>query len=80
MPRVWTSCGVPWLLIHGRPDETVKAEEAEALRAAAGDEADLEIIAGGSHTLGAKHPWAGSTPQLDRAMDLTVGWFVDHLH
>jgi dienelactone hydrolase len=71
---------VPWLLIHGRADETVKAEEAGQLRAAAGDGADLEIIDGGSHTLGAVHPWAGSTAQLDRAMDRTVGWFLEHLY
>jgi pimeloyl-ACP methyl ester carboxylesterase len=71
---------LPWLLIHGRADETVKVDEAERLRAAAGDTPDLEIVDGGSHTLGATHPWAGSTPQLDRAMDRTVGWFVDHLY
>ncbi len=70
----------PWLLIHGRADETVKVEEAERLREAAGDGTDLEIIDGGSHTLGAVHPWGGSTPQLDRAMDRTVGWFLEHLY
>lgn len=70
---------VPWLVVHGKADETVKVEEAERLRAAGAAAAELEIIDGGSHTLGVKHPWAGSTPQFDRAMNRTVGWFVDHL-
>lgn len=72
--------GAPWLVVHGRADETVKVEEARRLHEAAGSTAELEIIDGGSHTLGVKHPWEGSTPQFDRALDRTVGWFLDHLY
>ena len=70
----------PWLVVHGRADETVKVEEAHRLHEAAGSPTDLEVIDGGSHTLGVKHPWEGTNPQFDRAMDRTVGWFLDHLY
>jgi dienelactone hydrolase len=70
----------PWRIVHGSVDETVKVAEARALHAAAPEETtELVIIEGGSHTLGARHPWAGSTAQLDHAMDLTVDWFVRYL-
>ncbi len=70
----------PWLIVHGSVDEAVKVDEAGRLHSAAPTTTtDRVIIDGGSHTLGARHPWAGSTVQLDRAMDLTVDWFVRHL-
>lgn len=66
----------PWLILHGEADEAVSADEAERLRVASGRMTTrMEIVAGGSHTFGARHPWAGSTPELDRAMDSTVEWF-----
>ncbi len=69
-----------WLIVHGKVDETVKVEEAKRLHAAARTApADLVIIDGGGHTLGARHPWAGPTPQLDRGMEHTVDWFVRYL-
>ena len=72
--------GAPWLIVHGSVDETVKVEEAKVLQAAARSApTKLAVVDGGSHTLGARHPWDGSTPQLDRAMDLTVDWFVRNL-
>ncbi len=70
----------PWRVLHGGADETVKVAEAQALRAAAPEATtELVVIEGGSHTLGAQHPWAGSTVQLDRALDLTIDWFVRYL-
>jgi hypothetical protein len=29
--------------------------------------------------LGAVHPFDGATPALERAMDLTLAWFEEHL-
>ncbi len=70
----------PWLIVQGNVDEAVKVREAEQLRAAAdARRTNLFVIDGGSHTLGARHPWAGSTPQFDAAMDATVDWLVRHL-
>ncbi len=71
---------IPWLVVHGEADEAVSPEDARTLANAAGlDTATLALVKGGSHTLGARHPWAGSTPQLDEGMNLTVEWFVRYL-
>lgn len=69
---------VPWLLVHGSADEAVPVEEAERL-AALQPRLELERIEGAGHTFGARHPWAGSTPELDRAMARSIAWFATHL-
>lgn len=61
----------PWLLVHGRADETVPFAEAESL-AAAKKGARLLAIEGGGHTFGAVHPFAGPTPHLAEAAAATV--------
>ncbi|MCZ6916089.1 MAG: alpha/beta fold hydrolase [Gemmatimonadetes bacterium] len=66
----------PWLIMHGDADETVPSSDAEALAKATNDTATLQIVEGGSHTMGGRHPWAGATPELELAMGETVGWFV----
>jgi pimeloyl-ACP methyl ester carboxylesterase len=66
----------PWLIVHGEADETVSVRDGQVLHRASAERAELLIVQGGGHTFGAKHPWAGSTPQLDQAMDATVGWFL----
>ena len=66
----------PWLIVHGQADEAVPAREANQLFDASGRASTrLEIIPDSGHTFGARHPWAGTTPGLDRALDLTVEWF-----
>jgi dienelactone hydrolase len=71
---------VPWLIMHGDADETVSLAEAQSFHdAATGDEVRLHIVPGGSHTMGSRHPWSGSTPELDLAMGETVGWFAKYL-
>ncbi len=78
--RAAAAVAAPWLIVHGAADESVPAADAECLYGAGPPATTaLELVAGGSHTLGARHPWAGSTPQLDRAMELTVEWFGRHL-
>lgn len=69
---------VPWLLAHGTADAAVPLDEARALQAAqpAAEPCHLE---GAGHTFGAVHPWAGSTPALDRIMEKTIQWFGRHL-
>lgn len=74
------SIEVPWLIVHGEQDEAVSPGDAKKLHSAVrGGTAELEMIAGGTHTLGARHPWAGYTPELEKGMDLTVAWFSRHL-
>ena len=64
---------IPWLVIHGAADATVPLPEGRQLHQAATN-AELLVIEGGSHTFGAKHPWAGTTPELEQAIEATVGW------
>lgn len=67
---------LPWLIVHGEADEAVSVREAQLLHKANHERAELLVVRHGSHTFGARHPWAGSTPELDQAMDATVGWFM----
>jgi pimeloyl-ACP methyl ester carboxylesterase len=69
---------VPWLIVHGTTDEAVAVEDAHTLARASG-RARVKILEGAGHTFGARHPWQGSTPELDEAMDATVAWFSGEL-
>jgi pimeloyl-ACP methyl ester carboxylesterase len=66
----------PWLIVHGDVDESVPIKEAMLLHEQSGGHAELLAIPHGSHTFGARHPWAGTTRELDQAMDATVRWFL----
>ncbi|MEO8449868.1 MAG: alpha/beta fold hydrolase [Gemmatimonadota bacterium] len=68
----------PWLIVHGSGDEAVPVAEAEQLAAAA-PAAERLTLPGAGHTLGAVHPWRGSTPDLDRALNATTSFFGKHL-
>lgn len=70
---------IPWLIVHGMEDTTVSAADARRLFEAAGGEAELVLVEGGGHTLGAVHPFAGPTPELRLAADATIDWFDRHL-
>lgn len=64
---------VPWLIVHGTADESVASSEAEQLAGASGSaRTELLLLDGAGHTFGARHPWAGSTPDLDEAMKETA--------
>jgi len=63
----------PWLLVHGGADESVSVSEAELLERASGSGRLERLRADGAgHTFGARHPWAGSTPDLDTVLAATV--------
>ena len=70
---------VPWLLIHGTADESVRFKEAELLQSAATDKTRLLAVNGAGHTFGAVHPWLSSTPELEKVFDATLGWLADRL-
>jgi pimeloyl-ACP methyl ester carboxylesterase len=71
---------VPWLLGHGEDDEAVALEGGQRLAAVVRHPASRhEWIAGGAHTCGARHPWAGTTPELERAFAASVAWFARYL-
>ena len=69
----------PWLIVHGDTDETVPVADAHCFFEAASDDTKLQIVRGGSHTLGSRQPWAGSTAELELAMGETVAWFSRYL-
>lgn len=78
--RAAAAIDVPWLIVHGDADESVPVADAVKLHEAArGAVVQLHVTHGGTHTFGARHPWAESTPELDEAMDTSVAWFSRHL-
>jgi len=67
---------IPYLTVHGSDDESVPVEAARRLHSyAKAAQAELALVDGGTHTLGAKHPFAGSTAALDQAIERTMAWF-----
>ena len=71
---------VPWLIVHGRQDESVRFAEAESLKAA-NQRATTRLlpVEDGLHTFGATHPWKSATPQLETVFDATLHWLATHL-
>jgi uncharacterized protein len=67
---------IPYMTVHGTDDESVSVEAAHRLHSCAkAGQAEMALVDGGTHTFGTKHPFAGSTPALDQAIDGTVAWF-----
>ena len=66
------------LVVHGSADEAVPLAEARALHAAASG-SGLAIIDGASHTMDASHPYPGSNPRLDEAVERTTRHFQRYL-
>lgn len=72
----------PWLLLHGTADESVPFAEGQGLAATVSPEStppELHPIAEGGHTFGARHPFAGPTPHLVEAMNVTQRFLRRHL-
>jgi dienelactone hydrolase len=71
---------VPWLIVHGIEDESVKFSEAESLKTASRrKKTRLLAIERGGHTFGATHPWRTATAELDTVFDATLDWLAAHL-
>jgi dienelactone hydrolase len=67
---------VPWLIVHGSADESVPAEEAARLARASGSvRTERLTVEGAGHTFGARHPWVGSTPELESVIATTARFF-----
>jgi uncharacterized protein len=71
---------IPYLIVHGTNDESVPVEAARRLHGyAKTGQAALALVEGGTHTFGTKHPFEGSTPALEQAIDRTAAWFQERL-
>lgn len=68
----------PWLILHGKADETVPPAEAERLHAASKGRAALHLIEG-NHGFDAKHPFSEIPANLTTAVGETVSFFSGHL-
>ena len=67
---------VPWLIIHGTTDETVKSDQAERLHAVSPGVSTLRLIKGASHSFDATHPLNAIAPVLEKVVLETVKFFV----
>ncbi len=71
---------IPFLIIHGSSDESVRLSEGERLAAAAPAAlARLEVVESAGHTFGAVHPFQGTTAHLEQVIGLSADWFSEHL-
>lgn len=70
---------VPWLIVHGDADTSVPLDDAHALFDAAGDDAELMVIEGLDHGMGARHPYPGPTDALRAAAEAAFEWFDTNL-
>jgi dipeptidyl aminopeptidase/acylaminoacyl peptidase len=65
----------PLLIVHGEQDLTIRIEEGERLAAAADPSRTRFIrIPRTAHTLGTVHPFAGTTDQLEYAIDQSISF------
>ena len=76
--RAASELTIPWLVVHGDADGTVKPEDAHRL-VAASSHARLVLVEGGGHTLGAVHPLDGVPSELEQGIEVTRRYFRDQL-
>jgi dienelactone hydrolase len=71
---------IPYLLVHGQEDLSVRVQEGQELFAAAPRaHSELFVVPRTGHTFGAVHPWEGPTPALEHAVERSLAWFQAHL-
>ena len=70
---------VPYAIVHGDADPSVPLSDAREIAAAAGDTATLTVIEGANHGFGAKHPFEGTNPDLEAAIDASLAAFREGL-
>lgn len=81
LQRVARHLAVPHLIVHAAADMAVPFEEASLLQAGRENPARCRVleIAGSTHTFGATHPFAGTTPALEEAMNASLDWLDQNL-
>ncbi|MGH7658621.1 MAG: alpha/beta hydrolase, partial [Gemmatimonadales bacterium] len=80
IPAAASRIEVPWLIVHGKEDESVPAAEAELLKESSGRKStELMLVEGTGHTFGAVHPWKGAGEQIVRVFNATIGFLTQKL-
>lgn len=69
----------PWLIVHGDGDTSVPVDDAHALFAAAGENAELMLVKGADHVFGVKHPYEGPSDDLRTVAEAIQDWCEEHL-
>ena len=67
---------IPVTVVHGTADESVPFSDAWRIADAVGDLARLVGVDGATHTFQAGHPFQGTTPELEEAIDASVELFT----
>lgn len=70
------SLRIPVTVVHGTADESVPFHDAWQIANAVGDLARLVGVDGATHTFQAGHPFQGTTPELEEAIDASVDLFT----
>lgn len=73
---------IPTLFIHGRADESVPYTDSEQLHIACkARDKELRLVAKGTHTYGAAHPFENQDfpKPFAEMLDWTEGWFIQYL-
>ena len=71
---------IPWLIVHGTGDETVRSSAALTLHArATGGLAELMLVEGSNHGFGGSHPLTMVPDDLDKVIARTSQFFRRHL-
>lgn len=68
----------PWLILHGKEDETVPVSEAERLHELSPAKSTLRLVTG-NHGFGAKHPFEDVPQDFSGALGETLRFFEQHL-
>jgi uncharacterized protein len=67
---------VPWLIVHGTADETVRSTEAERLHELSRGVSTIRLVEGANHGFDAKHPLGDPPPVLRKVVQETVDFFI----
>ncbi|MEM7164614.1 MAG: alpha/beta fold hydrolase [Planctomycetota bacterium] len=70
---------VPTMVIHAADDATVGIDEAHLIYNRVQAPRRLEVFPEGGHTFGTKHPFDGTSEELEQVVDHAADWFAEHL-
>ncbi len=64
----------PHLVLHGTADSSVPLDAATAISTAGGERVERQLIDAADHVMNARHPFVGTTPELETALKVTTAF------